>query len=102
MKLNFCILFFFILISAGAKASDIRYSIFEIPDSLKKNANSIVRVSETTFEVDENFKSTYTVHYVLTLLNSKALDDAELRVYYDNESTVNYLKFKIYNSFGED
>ena len=102
MKLNFCILFFFILISAGAKASDIRYSIFEIPDSLKKNANSIVRVSETTFEVDENFKSTYTVHYVLTLLNSKALDDAELRVYYDNASTVNYLKFKIYNSFGED
>ena len=102
MRSNFCILVFFMLMSAGVKASDIRYSIFEIPDSLKKNANSIVRVSETRFEVDENFKSTYTVHYVITLFNSKALDDAELSVYYDNESTVNYLKFKIYNSFGED
>jgi len=95
--LVFCLLFLSV-----AKASDIKYSIFEIPDSLKKNANSIVRVSETTFKVDDNFNSTYTVHYVLTLLNSKALDDAELKVYYDNVSTVNYLKFKIYNSFGED
>ncbi len=102
MKSNLSFLVLLFLISVSVKASDIKYSIFEIPDSLKKNANSIVRESETTFGVDENFKSTYTVHYVLTLLNSKALDDAELRVYYDNESTVNYLKFKIYNSFGED
>ena len=79
MKSNLSFLVLLLLISVSVKASDIKYSIFEIPDSLKKNANSIVRESETTFEVDENFKSTYTVHYVLTLLNSKALDDAELR-----------------------
>jgi hypothetical protein len=42
------------------------------------------------------------VLYAITLLNSKAIDEAEMRVYYDNNSSVSYLKFRIYNAFGED
>lgn len=95
-------LVFLQLIALTATAKELKYSIFEIPDSLKKNANSVVRVYETTFRVDDNYKSLETVLYAVTLLNSKALDDAEIRVFYDNNSAVNYLKFKIFNAIGED
>lgn len=95
-------LIFIQLISAVAIAGGLKYNISEIPDSLKKNANSVVRIYETTFRVDGDYKSLNTVLYAVTILNSKALDDAEIRVFYDNNSSVNYLKFKIYNAFGED
>jgi hypothetical protein len=96
------VLVFLQLVSFEALAGDLKYSILEIPDSLKKNANSVVRVSETTFRVDENYKSQETVLYAVTLINSKAIDEAEIKVYYDNNSSVSYLKFRIYNAFGED
>lgn len=95
-------LIFIQIISTVAIAGGLKYSISEIPDSLKKNANSVVRVFETTFRVDADYKALNTVLYAVTILNSKALDDAEIRVFYDNNSSVNYLKFKIYNAFGEE
>ena len=96
-------LIFIQIISAVALAGGgLKYSISEIPDSLKKNANSVLRVSETTFHVYDDFKALNTVMYAVTLLNSKSLDDAKIRVFYDNNSSVNYLKFKIYNAIGED
>ena len=96
-------LIFIQIISAVALAGGgLKYSISEIPDSLKKNANCVLRVSETTFHVYDDFKALNTVMYAVTLLNSKSLDDAEIRVFYDNNSSVNYLKFKIYNAIGED
>jgi len=101
-KLFFSALFFLQLISSLVIAGELKYNILGIADSLKKNANSVVRVYETTFRVDENYKSQETVLYAVTLLNSKALDEAEIRVYYDNNSSVSYLKFRIYNAFGED
>ena len=90
------------LICLTALAAELKYNILEIPDSLKKNANCVVRVYETTFRVDDNYKAEMTVLYAVTLLNSKALDEAEIRVSYDNNSSVNYLKFRIYNALGED
>jgi len=90
------------LISFAAIARELKYSILDIPDALKKNANCVVRVSETTFRVDDNYKAQYTELYAVTLMNSKALDEAEIRVFYDNKSSVSFLKFRIYNAIGED
>ncbi len=103
MKKNtLSILVFLQLITSAAIAGELKYGISGIPDSLKKNANSVVRVSETTFQVYDNFKAQTTVLYAVTILNAKALDEAEMRVYYDNNSSVNYFKFRIYNTLGED
>jgi len=96
------VLVFLHFISYAAIAGELKYSSFGIPDSLKKNANSVIRVYETTFRVDDNYKSQNTVLYAITLLNSKALGEAEIKVFYDNNSSVSYLKFRIYNAFGED
>jgi hypothetical protein len=102
MKYLFSCLVFLQFISFATMASENKYAIFEVPDSLKKNANSIVRVNEITFKVDNDYKAVKTVLYAITILNSKALGTAELKVHYDNNSQVNYLKFRIYDSFGED
>ncbi len=85
-----------------ANAADLKFSIADIPAALMKNANSIIRVHETTFEVIDINKSKETVHYAITLLNNKAADEAGIKVYYDKTSSVSYLKFRIYNALGMD
>ena len=89
-------------ISSAAFAGDLKFGIADIPASLLKNANSVIRVHETTIEITDTDKTRKTVHYAITLLNDKASDEAEMRVYYDDNSSVSYLKFKIYNAIGMD
>ncbi len=102
MKFIFTLFVLFQFISPAAIAGEPDYYVSQIPDSLKKNANSVIRVYETTFRVDADYKAVNTVLYAITLLNSRALDEAELRVIYDKHSSVNYLKFRIFNGSGED
>ena len=89
-------------ISSATIAGDLKFGIADIPASLLKNANSVIRVHETTIEITDTDKTRTTVHYAITLLNDKASDEAEMRVYYDDNSSVSYLKFRIYNAMGMD
>ena len=81
-------------------ASGSQYSIAGIPPPLLKNANSVIRQLETTFKVTDLDHATEKVHYVITILNSKASDEAELRVYYNKSSSVRSLEFKIFDALG--
>lgn len=90
------------VLTGFAKADDLKYSTLDIPKELQKNATSIVRDYKTTFTVIDLNKAKQTVHYVITIMDQKASDEAEFRVYYDNLSTVSNLKFRIYNAFGMD
>ncbi len=89
-------------ISTVTVAGEMKFSITDIPACLLKNANSVIRVHETTFVVTEIDKACVTTHYAITLLNEKASDEAEIKVFYDKTSSVSYLKFRIYNALGLD
>lgn len=90
------------LIPAITHAGDLKFSIADIPASMLLNANCVIRVHETTFEITDSDKTRETVHYVITLLNDKASDEAEMRVFYNKNSSVNYFRFRIYNAIGMD
>lgn len=86
----------------SASGGEFRYSIAEIPESLLKNANSVQRENHTNYTITDNTHARESVKYAITLLNAKASDDGELRVFYDDNSTVGRIDFKVYNALGID
>jgi hypothetical protein len=90
----FCALVFFMQSNAWAQI-DI-YSALTIPDSLKKNADAVIRDENIKFTIKDINSAKFEVHQVITVLNEDGkeylsfyyhsdkfhvLDDAEIKVY---------------------
>lgn len=73
-----------------------------IPDSLKKDANSVIRFSETKVEVKAPGKAIIRNHLILTILNEKAEEKATAIFYYDKKFlTVNDPEMIVYDADGK-
>ncbi len=68
MKKFICTLVSVSFLSAGSAQSG-NFSIASIPDSMKKNANSVLREERLEFEVRSVDKAYYNIHKVITILN---------------------------------
>jgi hypothetical protein len=79
---------------------EIKYSVATIPDSLKENADLIVRDYTMDLQVKSLTAAVIKVHLVLTLLRASAVENANLSLYYDRFSKVKSIKFVCYNATG--
>jgi hypothetical protein len=80
----------------------LKFGIGSIPDSLLKNANCVIRINETDFQVIDIHKARMKGHLVITVLNNKAADEAEISINYNRNSSVVSLDFRIYDALGFD
>lgn len=71
-----------------------------IPDSLKKNADAVIREYSTTYHRISLQKCIVTVHEVITVLHEKGKYAAYLRIGYDQNSKVTNFKGFVYNQQG--
>ncbi len=93
------LLFFLAFISVGyAHSQDWNTSL--IPDSLKKDADAVIRYSSQTIERLSLNEYSIQVHQVITVLNDDGASDAELMINYDDKSSVDFEKGSIYNKSG--
>lgn len=76
------------------------YAISSIPQNLLSRAGAIIRNSETAIEVKDLNEVYYHQKYAVTILNSSALDEANLWLYYDKNNSIKSVKGTIYNEFG--
>ncbi len=72
----------------------------QIADSLKKDANAIIREYRTTYQRTSLEKYSMTVDYVVTVMNEKGAFDGALAIYYDQNSEVTDIDENIYDSKG--
>lgn len=84
--------------SAGNAQNKLDASL--IPDSLKKEANAVIRNSSTVYNRLSVEKYTLEVNYTVTVLNARGEPAAELAVYYDRNSSVSSIKETIYDAKG--
>lgn len=61
----------FLLCIAGARARSQKFPTSAIPDALKNNANVVVRLDETEWEIKSAGEATKRHHIVYTVLNEK-------------------------------
>jgi len=81
-------------------SQDFGLSVLTIPDSLKQNANAVVRFYDTNIELVSHKKMIIKVKKAITVLNKLGNHNAEIVVHYDKSNQIKKLKTYIYNGFG--
>src|ERR1700740_3297823 len=77
------------------------YSASGIPDSLKEDANSVVRYNLEEYDVRAPGKIVYKSHSIVTILNEKGQHEAEVMFgYHRKYSSVSSFEMRIYDAGG--
>jgi hypothetical protein len=78
------------------------YIASTIPDSLKKDANAVVRYSMRNIVVKSPGHATIKDHSIITILNEKANDEAEIEVGYNKKfNSVGTVEMVVYDADGK-
>jgi transglutaminase-like putative cysteine protease len=77
------------------------YSVFQIPDSLLKNANYVKRYESVSVKLISSSKARIVHKYVYTILNSKGIEYGSLAEYYDSFKSIESITGELYNAVGD-
>lgn len=78
----------------------IRYPVTEIPDSLKENANVVIREDVGSFDIVSSEKAIFTRRRVVTIFNEKGARHGYVSVGYDKLVKVQSFSANAYNLLG--
>lgn len=90
---------FFYLISFSQNSE---LTIFDIPETLKENANSVVRNQEISVQIKSISDMVINTRKVITVFNENGLRNIDAVEYYDKNLIVNSIEAIVYNSFGKE
>lgn len=99
---NKIILLILLIISVSSFAQKLEYSVSLIPDSLKTNANAVIRFNQTDIVLSSQKKMKIATKRVVTVFNEKGLNSIDAVEYYEKTSTINSMDAVVYNSFGKE
>ena len=92
------------MIVSKTLAQDIPPEVYKatgIPDSLKEDANSVVRFNAENYEVRGPGKVIYKTHSVVTILNEKGEDEARVALFYHKKySNISSFEMRVYDANG--
>lgn len=91
-----------ILIFFPITAAAQNYAVFFIPDSLQKNANSVVRLNETKLQIKNPGKAVVKHKWAITIFNEAAKHNAEYSNHYDKLQDLSDIKGTLYDAFGKE
>ena len=78
------------------------YNVLLIPDSLKKNADMVVRTDEHIMEIKSPGKATIKEKHAYTILNETAAKYAGYTSHYDKFTSINYFNASLYDAMGKE
>ena len=90
-----------LLVTGVYMYSQPNLAISEIPDSLKENANAVIRYHETYYERTSTGKYIEKIHYAVTILNKLGDGNARLIINYDDIDVPGKIEGNLYNSSGK-
>ncbi|EDP98066.1 DUF3857 domain-containing protein [Kordia algicida OT-1] len=101
MRIKLVAIAVFLLTSFGVKAQDDLTSYLTLPPTLKKNANAVVRLSETIVNVKAVNDLEISQKRVVTVLNENGINKIGAVVWYDNNIRVKNAEVRIYDKYGK-
>ncbi|KFF04963.1 DUF3857 domain-containing protein [Flavobacterium reichenbachii] len=93
---------FFLLISLISSAQKNNYSSLIISDSLKDNANAVVRLNQIDIVISSQRDMNIKTQRVVTVLNEKGIGEMDAFQHYDKTTSVRGIEAVIYDSFGNE
>jgi transglutaminase-like putative cysteine protease len=98
LNASFCLTTAF---AAMAGAKEPHYPVAALAPALRENAHAVVRAAEETLLVKSIGRTVHTVHRVTTVLDEAGAHWATQLVYYDQLSSVSYLRGTVYDAEGQ-
>ena len=98
MRQTFFTFCFFALLHTAKAQLNIALAI---PDSMKANAHSVIRLYEETFTVKNAGEATRKIHYIVTVLDQRGQDYATVSVFHDKHTKINDMEAVVYDAFGK-
>lgn len=83
-------------------AQKFEYATLLIPDSLKQNANAVVRLHQIDIDIASQRKMTIKTKKAITIFNEKGLETIDAIEFYDKHRSVNDIDATIYDAFGNE
>ncbi|RKS99841.1 DUF3857 domain-containing transglutaminase family protein [Flavobacterium sp. 123] len=80
----------------------LEYSTLSIPDSLKQNANSVVRLNQIDIGIVSQRNMTVKTKRVVTVLNEKGLGAIDAAESYDKRTTIKAIEATVFDSDGKE
>ncbi|MFV8327663.1 DUF3857 domain-containing protein [Flavobacterium sp. ZS1P14] len=81
-------------------AQKSEYNTLSIADSLKENANAVVRLNQIDITISSQRNMTIKNKRVVTILNEKGLGAAEAKEYYSKTSSVKNIEASVFDGLG--
>ena len=92
----------FYLVSFYSYAQKTDYSTLLIPDSLKQNANAVIRLNQIDITISSQRKMKIYTKRVVTVFNERGQYAINANENYEKSSSVNSIEAIVYNGFGKE
>ncbi|MRX40484.1 DUF3857 domain-containing protein [Flavobacterium sp. LC2016-23] len=101
MKKLYCALFFF-LFTFISFAQKTEYTTISISDSLKENADAVVRLDQMDITIESQRSMNIKTQRVVSVFNEKGLSDIDAYQNYDKTTSVKNIEAVVYDAFGKE
>jgi hypothetical protein len=95
-------LFVLLIVFSVSGLKSQSYPASSIPDSLKENADMVVRLDEMVVEIKSPGRMVTREHHVYTILNENADRYATYRTGYDKFTSINYVNAVLFDAAGKE
>lgn len=102
MKRLFFLVFFLCSGHFYSYAQDINLSVLSIPDSLKENANAVIRSEEIVVQIKSVNNFEKVTNKIITVLNEAGLSLVDANEYYDKSTSVSEMEAVVYDALGNE
>lgn len=100
MKIRALFIAFFILSTFFIQAQNNEYNLLSISDSLKENANAVVRLNIIDITISSQRNMNIKTKRVVTIFNEKGLGEIEATEYYSKTSSVKNVEAAVFDGLG--
>jgi len=101
MKFKFSCLVY-LLFTTLLIAQKAEFSTSIIPDSLKLNANAVVRLNQIDIVISSQRSMNIKVKRIVTILNEKGLRAIDAYEHYDKRTTIHTIQATVFDNFGNE
>lgn len=96
------VLLFSVLFCCSIYSQATDYSLLFLPESLKENANTVIRLQQVLVKVKSISNVSIKTKKVTTVLNEKGINNIDATEYYDKSTDVVSIGAVVYDKFGKE
>jgi hypothetical protein len=97
---SFLLTCFLVISTSYACAQSADYSVSAIPDSLKQNANAVIRLAQLDISIESQRNMVVNEKRALTIFNSKGLEILDAVQNYDRSTTIRNIEATVFDANG--